>query len=103
MSTYILLLKVTREGARALKDSQSRSEYVQGIIQSLGGQAFGGRVVSAYALFGAYDFLVIVEGLNDEDMMRMTLHAATRSTAVSETMLAIPLDRFYEIVDDLQL
>ncbi len=96
MSTHILLLKMTTEGARALKDSQSRSTHVQGIIQSL-----GGRVVSSYALFGPRDFLLIIEGLDDEDMMRVVLSAATLGSVATETIKAIPLDRFYEIVGEL--
>jgi len=98
MPTHVLFLKMTQEGARTIKDSQSRSKGVQDVISSI-----GGRVTSAFALFGKADFMLVIEGLDDEAMMRVVLLASALGSVVTETVKAIPLDRFYELVESLDL
>jgi uncharacterized protein with GYD domain len=94
LATHLLFLKLTPEGAKAIKGSQRRSKGVQEVIASL-----GGRVTSSFALFGKSDFMLVIEGLDDEGMMHVVLRASALGSVVTETVRALPLDRFYELVE----
>ena len=61
MSNYIILMKLTDQGAKAIKDAPGRIET--GIK---GFEAMGGKVTGFYAVTGEYDYVAVSEAPNDE-------------------------------------
>jgi uncharacterized protein with GYD domain len=96
MQTYVILMKFTTKGAETLLESSRRYEKFDEGIREL-----GGRVVSAYGLLGDYDVLIIAEFPDEKAAMKTVIRAASRGTATSKTLTAIPLREFYGLVNDV--
>lgn len=56
MPVYVLLSRLTDEGAATIK---SKPERIKEVNQEI--EAFGARVLHQYATLGSYDFVSIVE------------------------------------------
>jgi uncharacterized protein with GYD domain len=89
MPTYILLSTLTAEGRKTLKSKPERIREVNKEIE-----AFGARVVSQYAVLGAYDFVNIVEAPDNETISRVSVELGSRGTVQIMSLPAIPLDQF---------
>lgn len=85
MATYVALMKWTTEGAKGGKGSPARRKAAFDLVKRL-----GGKVVTDYVLFGPYDFLAIVDGLDDEKMLQVSLTLSSGGTAMVETYRAFP-------------
>jgi uncharacterized protein with GYD domain len=96
MQTYVILMKFTTKGAETLLESSRRYDKFDEGIREL-----GGRVVSAYGLLGDYDVLIIAEFPDEKAAMKTVIRAASRGTATSKTLTAIPLREFYGLVNDV--
>ncbi len=95
MARFVHLIKYTAEGAKTLGESRSRyDKFEQGLKQ------FGGRVVDAYGVLGEYDLLVITEAPDEKAVIKAILAAMSRGTVSSQTLQAIPIKEFYNLVDE---
>ena len=61
MLHYVMLMKMTDQGARAVKDVPARIE--EGIKAW---EAMGGKVLSFHATLDPYDYVAVVEAPSDE-------------------------------------
>lgn len=61
----------------------------------------GGKVVSAYALLGQYDLVLIVELPSLDDAMRAAIGLGNLIGIKFRTSVALPIDAFDKLVDDL--
>jgi len=59
-------------------------------------EAMGAKVVDQYAVQGPYDFISIVEALDNEAVARISIELGARGTVQIMTMPAIPIPRFIE-------
>jgi uncharacterized protein with GYD domain len=57
-------------------------------------EALGVKVVAQYAVLGPYDFVNVVEGPDNETMMRVSAELASRGSVKILTMAAIAIDDF---------
>jgi uncharacterized protein with GYD domain len=89
MATYILLSRVTDEGAATIKKHPERIKEVNKEIE-----AFGARVVHQYATLGAYDFVNVVEAPDFKSIARVSVELGARGSVKIETLPAIPIDEF---------
>lgn len=63
-------------------------------------EAAGGTVSDTYALLGDHDFLVVYEAPDVETALQISV-TAQRYGLDMETMVAIPVERMGELVDDV--
>ncbi len=96
MHTYIVLMKLTDQGIRAVKDSPDRIETG---IQSL--KTLGGKVVEFYATLGEYDYIACVEAPNEAVVMRFLLALGSAGDVRTTTMKALSRDEFDQIARKL--
>jgi uncharacterized protein with GYD domain len=89
MATYILLSRVTDEGAATIKKHPERIKEVNKEIEG-----FGARVVHQYATLGRYDFVNVVEAADVETIMRVSLELGARGSVKIETLPAMSIDEF---------
>ena len=89
MATYILLSRLTDEGAAAIKGNPERIREVNREIE-----AFGARVVHQYATLGAYDFVSVVEAPDLAAIMRVSVELGARGSVKIQTLSALPIDEF---------
>ncbi len=91
MATYILLSSLTDEGRKTIK---GRPERIQEVNKEL--EAMGAKVVDQYAVLGAYDFISIVEALDNETIARISVELGARGTIQITTLPAIPVGEFID-------
>ena len=69
MATFIVLVNLTEQGVRDIKDAPARiAESAQAI------EAAGGKLSAIYMTMGAYDYVAVVDGLSDEDALANLLN-----------------------------
>ena len=93
MPMYITLFKNTQKGAETIKEIPQRAAEGARAVQ-----AAGGRVIGSYATLGRYDYVYITEFPDTKAGWPVLVKTAMRGTASGETMEAISLEEFVEIV-----
>lgn len=96
MATYIVLGKFTDQGA---KDAQHVRQYVDENRRR--GEQLGIKPKGWYLTMGQYDFVVIVEGPDDETMAAQVLGVAGSGRSRSETLRAFTLDEAEAIMQKI--
>ena len=91
MATYILLSSLTDEGRKTIK---GRPERIQEVNKEI--EAMGAKVVDQYAVLGLYDFISIVEAVDNEAVARISVELGARGTVQITTLPAIPIPEFVE-------
>ena len=87
MGTYVMLSRLSPDGVKTLKKNPDRIKAVNSEVEAL-----GAKVLSQYALLGAYDFLTVLEAPDPETVARVSVELGLRGTATFETLAAIPVD-----------
>lgn len=93
MPTYILLSKLTAEGRKTIRDNPERIKQVNKEIED-----FGAKVVSQFAVLGAYDFVNVVEAPDNETISRVSVEFGARGTVEMTSLPAIPIDKFMSLL-----
>lgn len=91
MATYVLLSKLTDEGAETITKNPDRIREVNQEIAKL-----GVKVREQYALLGPYDFINVVEAPDNATIMRVSAMLGSRGSIQITTLAAVPLDEFIE-------
>ena len=89
MPIYVMLTKLTDQGANTINRDAGRIKEVNKDVENL-----GARVRAQYALLGEDDFLNILEAPDTDTIMRISLKLASRGTLRIKTIAAIPIDDF---------
>ncbi len=87
MPTYVLLVNLTDHGRKTVRDNPNRIREVNAEMKDM-----GVTIKDQYALFGPYDFISIVEAPDDTVLTKALIQFASRGTASSMTLPAIPTE-----------
>ncbi len=96
MQTYIILMNLTDQGLKNIKEAPARVEMM---AKSL--EAAGGRLVSFYAVMGQYDYVAIAEGPNDETAFIQLITLGMLGNVRTLTLKAFTQGEFVDIVKKL--
>ncbi len=96
MHTYIVLMKLTDQGIRMVKDAPDR---IEASISSL--EALGGKINGFYATLGEYDYIACVEAPNEAVVMRFLLGLGAAGDVRTTTLKALSRAEFEEIARKL--
>lgn len=91
MATYIFLSTLTDEGRKTIKGRPDRILEVNKEIE-----AMGAKVIDQYAVLGAFDFISIVEAVDNETVARISVELGARGTVQITTLPALPVASFIE-------
>jgi uncharacterized protein with GYD domain len=91
VATYIFLSTLTDDGRKTIRARPERIEEVNKEIE-----AMGAKVVDQYAVLGPYDFISIVEAVDNEAVARISIELGARGTVQIMTMPALPISRMVE-------
>ncbi|MBN2028066.1 MAG: GYD domain-containing protein [Actinobacteria bacterium] len=89
MPIYVMLTKLTEQGANTINRDAGRIKEVNKDVEDL-----GASILAQYALLGEEDFLNILEAPDNETIMRISLKLASRGTLRIKTVAAMPVDDF---------
>ena len=87
MATYVMLTRLTDQGARTVKENPGHILEVNAELE-----AMGLTVLHQYALLGRYDFVNVVEAADDETVARASLELGARGSIRIETLRAMPVE-----------
>ena len=93
MPIYVMLTKLTDQGANTVNRDPGRIKEVNKDVEGL-----GAKVLAQYALLGDYDFLNVLEAPDIDTIMHISLKLASRGTLRIQTMAAMPVDDFIQSV-----
>ncbi len=96
MPTYVVLMNLTDQGIKNIKDAPGRIEENAKELE-----AVGGKLLGFYVVMGQYDYVAIAEGPSDEVAMMQALALGTRGNVRTTTLKAFTLEEFTEIVKKL--
>jgi uncharacterized protein with GYD domain len=89
VQTYVLLSRLTDEGAKTITEKPERILEVNREIEAL-----GAKVIHQYAALGRYDFVTIIEATGAMAVARVAVAMGARGTVKIETLSALPIDDF---------
>ena len=96
MPTYILLMNLTEQGIKTIKEGPARLEAS---VKAL--EAAGGKMIGHYTVMGQYDYVAIAEVPTDEVGMAQLLSLGMQGNVRTTTLKAFTNKEFAEIVKRL--
>lgn len=93
MATYIMLSRLTAEGAETIKKDPGRIQQVNKEFEGM-----RVKVQQQYAVLGAYDFVSIAEAPDLPTVMKASVDLSARGSVRVETLAALPIDEFVRAV-----
>ncbi|HMK94942.1 MAG TPA: GYD domain-containing protein [Candidatus Limnocylindrales bacterium] len=82
MSSFIVLGNWTDQGIRAIQDAPERIKTTHDMIKKAGGK------MQLYFTMGEYDFVIVVDGVKDEDMVAILLCLGSMGNIRTKTLKA---------------
>ncbi len=89
MPYYVMLSTLTDEGRKTVKEKPERIKEVNAEVE-----AMGARVLTQYALMGAFDFVNVIEAPDNATMAQIAVELGSRGTLQTMTMAALSVDEF---------
>ncbi|MCU7786778.1 MULTISPECIES: GYD domain-containing protein [unclassified Pyrobaculum] len=91
MAKFVVLSRLTDEGAKTVFERPERIKEVNKELES-----YGVKVLEQYVVFGDYDFLNIVEVEDVNKFLKAMLDLNRRGTIRTTSYLIIPVDEAFE-------
>jgi uncharacterized protein with GYD domain len=96
MVTYVILMKMTEQGIKEVKNAPARIE--QGIKTF---ETMGGKVTAFYSVMGEYDYVTIGDAPNDEVALTFLLGLCSQGSVRTTTLKAFTREQFAAAVGKL--
>ena len=96
MPTYVMLMNLTEQGAKGIKE---QPKNIQESIKKA--EAVGGKVLGFYLTMGEYDYIALGEAPNDEVAATFLLGLAAGGNVRTKTLRAFTLEEYSEFVENL--
>ena len=96
MSTYIILMNLTEQGIKNIKDAPARIAKAAKALE-----AAGGKMLAFYTVMGLYDYVAITEAPSDEVALAQLLGLGMAGNVRTTTLKAFTQDEFAEILKKL--
>ncbi len=96
MAHYIILMKLTEQGRKDIKNAPQRIE--KGVKVA---EAMGAKGLEFYATMGEYDYVVIGECPSDDAMMTILLGLGTEGNMTTTTLRAFTKEEFVKLLSCL--
>jgi len=89
MANYVILMKLTDQGAKAIKEGPGRAEAGIKAFEKM-----GGKVSGFYLVMGEYDYVAIGEAPSDEVAATFALALGSLGNVRTTTLRAYTRDEF---------
>ncbi|HEY56155.1 MAG TPA: GYD domain-containing protein [Dehalococcoidia bacterium] len=96
MATYIMLMKLTEQGIKDIKNAPQRIEQGSKAVE-----AMGGKLLGFYSVMGDYDYVAIGETPSEEVMMTFLLGLGSLGNIRTTTLRAFNREEFATMVKKL--
>src|SRR5512143_2590276 len=96
MPNYVILIKLTDQGAKTIRDAPGRIEAGIKAFEKM-----GGKVIGFYAVMGEYDYVAVAEASSDEVATTFALALGTHGNVRTTTLRAYTKEEFAAMVKKL--
>jgi len=96
MANYVILMKLTDQGAKTIKDAPGRIETGIKAFEKM-----GGKVIGFYVVMGEYDYVAVGEAPSDEVATTFALGLAALGNVKTTTLRAYTKEEFAAMVKKL--
>jgi uncharacterized protein with GYD domain len=96
MPRYIILMNLTEQGAKNIREAPARIEEAAKALE-----AAGGKMVDFYGVLGQYDYVTVVDLPNDEVGLTHLLKLGSAGNVKTVTLRAFTKDEFSAAVKKL--
>ena len=96
MPKYVILMTLTDQGIKNIKEAPARVAAVERALE-----AAGGRMLSFYTTMGQYDYVAVTEGPSDEVAMLQLIGLGMAGNVRTTTLKAFNLEEFSAILKRL--
>jgi len=93
MPNYVILMKLTEQGAKTVKEAPER---IEAGIKTL--EKMGGKVIGFYAVMGEYDYVAVGEAQSDEVAATFALRLGWLGNVRTTTLRAYTKEEFAAMV-----
>ena len=96
MPNYVILMKLTEQGAKTIKDAPGRMDAGIKAFEKM-----GGKVIGFYVVMGEYDYVAVGECPSDEVATAFALGLSSLGNVKTTTLRAYKKEEFAAIVKKL--
>lgn len=96
MSTYVILMNLTDQGIKNIKEAPARIDVA---VKRL--EAAGGKLLAFYTVMGQYDYVAIAEAPSDDIALAQLLGLGMGGFVRTVTLKAFTKEELAEIVSKL--
>lgn len=96
MARFVVLMKLTEQGIKNIKDAPQRLEQGTKALE-----AMGGKLLDFYSTMGEYDYVAIAEAPSDEVATTFLLALGSLGNVRTTTLKAFTREEFARIVKKL--
>jgi uncharacterized protein with GYD domain len=96
MLTYVILMNLTEQGIKTVKESPKRWDAMGQVLEKA-----GAKLVAMYSTVGEYDFVAIAEVPSEEVGMSLLLALGMLGNVRTKTLRAFTKQEFTKIVKKL--
>jgi uncharacterized protein with GYD domain len=95
MATFIMLINLTEDGIKGIKDSPNRRAEAQKLISDLGGE-----IKSSYLTMGSYDRVLVVDFPDGESVAKFAISWGSRGFTRTNTLRAFKDEEGMALIAD---
>ena len=81
MAVYVMLSNLTDEGRKTIKNQPDRILEVNKEVEEM-----GGKILAQYAMLGPYDFITIIEAVDNITISKIAIELSSRGTLQTQTL-----------------
>ncbi len=96
MALYVMLGNLKREAFGKLETLEERDGRLKTLMESL-----GGTIVGLYYMIGRYDFVLIFDMPEKENLVKFLSIMGKHGTVRTETLETIPPDMLYRVAKEI--
>ena len=96
MTLYVMLGNLKSTAFEKFDTLEERDRKAKKVIESL-----GGKMISLFYTFGRYDFVVLLDMPEKENLVKFLSIVAKFGTVRTETLETIPPDMIYKIAKEI--
>jgi uncharacterized protein with GYD domain len=96
MANYVIMMKLTDQGAKAIKDAPGRIEAGIKAFEKM-----GGKIIGFYVVMGEYDYVAVGEAPSDEVATTFVLALGSLGNVKTTTLRAYTKEEFAAMVKKL--
>jgi uncharacterized protein with GYD domain len=96
MPTYVILMNLTEQGVKNIKEAPARIEASAKALE-----AAGGKMIGFYTVMGEYDYVAIVEGPSDQAALIQLMGLGAQGNVRTKTFKAFTREEYAEMIKKL--